>query len=39
MAEIWPRMHSFVNEEEEETILFYFQDKELSFGMKGFDGE
>jgi len=32
-------MHSFVNEEEEETILFYFQDKELSFGLKGIDGE
>jgi len=36
MAEIW---HSFVNKEEEETVLFYIQDKELSFGMKGFDRE
>jgi len=39
MAKIWPHMRSFVNEEEEDTVLFYFQEKELSFGMKVFDGE
>jgi len=38
MVEIWPHMHSFVNEEEARGGSS-FQDKELSFGMKEFDRE